>query len=338
MKVGMDLSQIAHKGGVGIYTQNLAKHLLKLPDLNLIFFYSSLRKKYRGDLPNVKSYLLPPSLFEMLFNIIRNVSIEKFLGPLDIFHSSDWVQPPSKAKKVTTYHDLIPLKFPHLSLPKIVAVAKRRIKIVEQEIDYVIAVSNSTKKDLIELSSIPPEKIIVIYEGVSGHFKPHDQLETFEFKKKYNLPEKFVLSIGGIGERRNLDRVKEVCRNYSLVISGETIPLLKEEELPLLYSSASVLLYPSLYEGFGLPILEVMASGTPVITSNVSSMPEVGGEAALYVDPESVSDITQKLKMVMEDEKLRQDLIKKGFKQAKKFSWEKAAKETYQVYQEVMKL
>src|SRR5687767_5904127 len=115
--VGMDISQLAHMGGVATYTRNLADEISKFKTINTVFFYSSLRKRYKGKLKNVKGYKLPPSLFEMLFNKWRNVPIEKFLGPIDIFHSSDWVQPPTKAKKVTTYHDVVPLKYPEWSHP-----------------------------------------------------------------------------------------------------------------------------------------------------------------------------------------------------------------------------
>ena len=128
--VGMDISQMAHKGGVATYTQNLAENLQKIKDLEMVYFYSSLRKKYHGELKNVKKYRLPPTLFEILFNRWRNVGIERFLGPLDIFHSSDWTQPPGKAKKVTTYHDVIPIKYPQWSHPKIVNLHRRRLSIV----------------------------------------------------------------------------------------------------------------------------------------------------------------------------------------------------------------
>src|SRR3989344_171095 len=175
IRIGMDISQLAHTGGVATYTRNLAEQLQKLQDLEMIFFYSSLRKPYHGEFKNVKKYRLPPTLFEMLFNRWRNVSIERFLGPLDIFHSSDWTQPPSKAKKVTTYHDVIPLKYPKWSHPKIVSVHKRRLFLVEKEIDFVIAVSESTKKDLMEVSNIPEEKIKVIYEGPIADFKPKSE-------------------------------------------------------------------------------------------------------------------------------------------------------------------
>lgn len=332
LKVGMDISQLAHKGGVTTYTQNLATELSKIEDLQMTYFYSSLRKPYKGKLKNVKSYRLPPTLFEMLFNRWRNVGIEKFIGPLDIFHSSDWTQPPSKAKKITTYHDVIPIKYPQWSHPKIVAVQKRRLYLVEKEIDWVIAVSQSTKNDLLEISKIPEERIVVIYEAPTTDFKVQPKEKQEKFKKKYNLPDKFVLAIGGIGERRNLKRIKEATKDFNLVISGQTIPWLGWDELELLYNCALVLVYCSLYEGFGIPILDAFLCGLPVITSNVSSMPEIGEDAPLYVDPYNVEDIKEKLKMAMADEDLREEMIAKGFKQVKKFSWEKAARETAEVY------
>lgn len=336
IKVGFDISQLAHRGGVATYTTNLTENLAKIPELKLIYFYSSLRKQYTGKLKNVKNYHLPPTLFEVLFNRVRNVGIERFVGSLDIFHSSDWVQPPTKAKKITTYHDVVPIKYPDWSYPKIVTVQKRRLKIVEEEIDVIIAVSESTKKDLMEVSKIPKDKIKVIYEGPSGQFRPQSKLKIKSFKLKYKLPNDFILAIGGIGERRNLNRIREATKDYNLVVSGQDIPWLNIRELELLYSSAKLLLYPSLYEGFGLPILDAFLCGIPVVTSNVSSMPEVGGEAAIYVDPLNIEDIKEKIKVVFNDQKLRQDLIKKGFAQAKKFSWKKCAEETFNTYKELM--
>jgi glycosyltransferase involved in cell wall biosynthesis len=336
MRVGLDISQVAHQGGVATYTKNLSEHLQRITDLQMVYFYSSLRKPYRGQLRGVKKFKLPPTLFELLFNKLRNVGIEKFIGPVDVFHSSDWTEPPTKSKKVTTYHDVVPLKYPTWSHPQIVDVAKRRLRLVEKEVDMVIAVSNTTKKDLMEISKIPSEKIVVIYEGVGEDFKPQDSEKVEAFRKRMSLPEEFVLAIGGIGERRNLKRVREACKKYSLVVTGETIPYVSEEEMPLLYASAKVLLYPSFYEGFGLPILEAMAVGTPVITSSVSSMSEVGGEAVEYVNPESVIDIENKLRFVWSDQKKRDSMIKKGFLQAKKFSWEKCAKETAEVYRKLL--
>jgi glycosyltransferase involved in cell wall biosynthesis len=333
MKVGFDISQIAHSGGVGIYTSNLAEELLTQKDLEMVFFYSSLRRPYNGKLPHVKSFPMPPILMEPLFNRRRILSMERLIGPVDIYHSSDWVQPPTKAKKVTTYHDVVPLKYPQWSHPKIVEVHKRRLKLVEKEIDMVIAVSEATKKDLIEVSSIPEQKITVVYEGVGDQFHPQDPHKVEQFRRKINLPSDFILAIGGVGERRNLKRVKEAADGYNLVITGQTIPWVTAEDLPLLYSASKLLLYPSLYEGFGLPILEAMACGTPVITSNVSSMPEVGGEAAVYVDPNYLDNIMEKVNEVMNNESFREEVIKKGLERSKMFTWEKCAEETTKVYE-----
>lgn len=336
IKVGFDISQIIHPGGVANYTKNLASELQKNKDLDMVFFFSALRKSYRGELKNVKKFRLPPTLFEVLFNRIRNVGIEKFIGDVDIYHSSDWVQPPTKATKVTTYHDLIPLIRPEWSHPKIVAVNKTRLKIVEKEVDKVIAVSHSTKNDLLEVSNLKPEQIEVIYEGVSEEFKPASEKQIAEFKKRNNLPEKFVLAIGGVGERKNLKRIKKAAKDFNLVTTFSDITV-NDEELPLLYSSAQVLVYTTLYEGFGLPILEAMASGTPVVTSSVSSMPEIAGGAAIFVDPENENEIRKAVEEALNDKDLRKDLIEKGLKRAKEFSWEKAAKQTAVLYQELMK-
>lgn len=340
IKVGFDISQTAYVGGVSNYANNLALELSKIPDLEMIYFFSSLRKKSPLSIHgNVKEFKLPPTLVEILFNRLRKINIEKFIGPVDIYHSSDWTQPPTKAKKVTTYHDVIPLKYPEWSHPKVVSVHRKRLELVEKETDFVIAVSESTKRDLLSISKIPEEKIVVIYEGVEGFFKPLAKEEVLSFKKNKLLPENFVLAIKGVGERRNLKKVKKACKDngYDLIVLGEDIVDLSREDLPFLYNSATVLLYPSYYEGFGLPILESMACGTPVITSNVSSMPEVGGDAVVYVDPYSETDMGKKLKTVMEDKEKRESMIKKGLVQAKKFTWEKCAKETAAVYRGLYK-
>ncbi len=333
MLVGFDISQVAHTGGVATYTNELAMEFSKIEELEMVYFYSSLRKKYTGKLKNVKTFRLPPTLFEVLFNKIRNTNIEKFLGDIDIYHSSDWVQPPSKALKVTTYHDVVPLKYPQWSHPKVVAVHKRRLKVVEKEVDMVIAVSNATKKDLLEITKIPEERIRVVYEGVDKRFKVLSKTEIENFKKRFNLPENFLLAVGGVGDRRNLENIKKATKDYKLIITGIDLPYLTTDEMVLLYNSADALVYASFYEGFGLPILEAMASGTPVVTSNVSSMPEIAGNAAVLVDPESVEEINDGIKKALKE---KEKYKKLGIERAKEFSWEKCARETFKVYQELM--
>ncbi len=336
IKVGFDISQIAHPGGVAKYTQNLAEKLSASSDVEMIYFYSSLRKPYKGDLHNVKTYRLPPSLFEVMFNSLRFPSIESFIGGIDVFHSSDWTQPKSKAKKVTTYHDLVPLKFPQWSTTKIIKTHRRRLEIVKNEVDTVIAVSNATKKDLVEIGGINPEKIIVVYEGVDPIYKPKPLEEIQAFKQEMKLPDNFILAIGGVGIRKNLDRVKEAAKGYELIITGENIPFIPEEKMPLLYQSASVLLYPSLYEGFGLPVLEAMSCGVPVITSSIGALPEVGGFAVEYVTPEDIEEMKRKLNIVIRDPQRRKEMISSGQEQASKFSWDLCAEQTIKVYKDLI--
>lgn len=343
MKVGFDISQLAFIGGVAHYTSNLVNELEKQENLTLDYFYASFRKPYKGNIKNVKQVRIPPTVTEPLFNKLR-FSVDFFLKDLDIFHSSDWIQPKTKAKKVTTYHDLIPLKYPEWSTKKVVDVHKRRLALVEKEIDMVIAVSESTKRDLLQLSSIPQNKITVIYEGVEDIFVPQPKEAVFAFKRKYNLPEKFILAVGGTGERKNIARIEEARGRYPLVLlrhhgytQSQVINDLPQEELPLLYAASSVLVYASLYEGFGLPVVEAMSVGTPVITSSVSSLPEVGGEAAMYVNPLDEDDISQKIKDVLENPKKQTEMRQKGFIQAKKFTWTKTAEQTADLYRKVLK-
>jgi glycosyltransferase involved in cell wall biosynthesis len=335
MKVGFDISQLAHAGGVGIYTKELTSQLEQISDLEMTFFYTSLRKKYQGDLKNVRSFKIPPTIAEKLFHDFRKISMERFLGPIDVYHSSDWIQPPTKAKTVTTYHDVIPLKYPEWSHPKIVQVHQKRLHLVEQEIDQVIAVSETTKQDLCQISNIPEHQVTVIYEGVGDQFKLLDEDVVSAFKRKYNLPDKFALGIGGIGNRRNLERAKEACGEVPFIVTGSSLPRLSDEEMVLLYNAATLLLYPSLYEGFGLPIIEAMACGTPVITSNLSSMKEIAGENALLVDPISTQSIHQAITDILSDPKVLQEFSKKGIQHAKHFSWQKAAVETAEVYKKL---
>jgi glycosyltransferase involved in cell wall biosynthesis len=193
-------------------------------------------------------------------------------------------------------------------------------------------VSEATKKDLLKVSSIPSDKIVVIYEGVGDTFKIQSPKDIKMFRKKYQLPEEFVLALGGIGERKNIKRLKIACKDVPLIVSGEDIERVSDEELPLLYASARLLAYPSLYEGFGLPILEAQACGVPVVTSDVSSMPEIGGQGAAYVDPLDIEDIKKTIRKVFYDNEVRKNLIKEGLKNVKQFTWEKTVEQTIEVY------
>jgi len=341
MKIGIDISQIVYGTGVSTYTKNLVENLLRIDKKNEYkLFFSSLRQNLPNDFKTenkkaqIKKFPFPPTILEPLWNKWHWPSVEKFIGPFDIFHSSDWTQPPTKAKKITTIHDLAVLRYPKTFPQKIVDVQQRRLEWVKKEIDMIIAVSQATKKDIVELLSIPEEKIQVIYEAVGEDFQPQPLAKVEKIKKKYQLKEDYLLAFSGPA-RKNLERIKKACQGFNLFIIGE--PYIPQEDLPSLYSGAQCLVYASLYEGFGLPVLEAMACGCPVLTSNVSSLPEVTGQAGLLVDPLDVEEIARGINEITNNKEKREELIKKGFAQAKKFSWEKAAKETLKAYETVAK-
>ncbi len=356
MKIGIDISQIVYGTGVSVYTKNLVKNLLLIDQKNdYVFFAGSLRQisnvkyqisRWEGNF-GTKIWPIPPTLADIIWNRLHILPIETFIGKVDVFHSSDWTQPPTKAFKVTTIHDLVPFKFPQESHPRIIKAHQARLAWVRDEVDAVIAVSESTKKDLIELG-IRGEKIRVIPEAPMAIFKPQDKKTVEAAKKKYNLRGDYIFSIG-VGLRKNTKRLIEAFqkstagKDLKLVLAGRPsgrgervrgviyLGHVSEEDLIALYSGAKVMVYPSLYEGFGLPVLEAMACGTPVVTSYTSSLPEVAGGAAVLVDPEDVSSIVEGIQTAL---RRQVSLRRQGLARAKQFSWQKTAEETLGVYKQ----
>jgi glycosyltransferase involved in cell wall biosynthesis len=230
--------------------------------------------------------------------------------------------------------------------------------------DHVIAVSEATRQDLIELYQTPPEKITTLHHGVTAQFKPVEESNYLStVRDKYGLDERpFILSVGTIQPRKNYKRLvqafAQIDKSFSLVIIGSKgwyydeifaevakhglekrvcFPgFVADADLPALYSAASLFVYPSLYEGFGLPVLEAMACGTPVIASNQSSLPEVVGEAGLLVDPYDVAALATAMSQVLSDTNLQKQLAKAGQEQAKKFTWEGMATKLLELYQQIL--
>lgn len=234
--------------------------------------------------------------------------------------------------------------------------------------DHIIAVSEFTKKTIVEKYGVPSDKITVVHHGFDkDEFKPVDRAAVEAFRHKYKLPERFLLYPAATWPHKNhlrlvraykifKDKYRLTCK---LVLSGikkgnhgpvaEEIKKLGLEgdiihsgylpyrDLPLLYNAASLLVFPSLFEGFGMPVIEAMAVGLPVACSNITCLPEVGGDAAMYFDPEDPEDIAAKVYKVCSDEDLRGLLVKKGLKRVQLFSWERTAKETLDVYEKVYK-
>lgn len=226
----------------------------------------------------------------------------------------------------------------------------------------IITISNSSKNDIIKMYKVNSDKIAVVYPGVKEKLSSKDRdLNMTDLKEKFGISSPFILFVGTLQPRKNIVRLIEAFSKLNsdleLVIVGKKgwqfeeilnapkkydvenkvkfLESVTDEDLPSLYKNAVCFCLPSLYEGFGLPVLEAMQYGCPVVTSNVSSLPEAAGEAAVYFDPENVEDITKALQSVADDEQLRSKLIKLGYEQVKKFSWEKTAKETLKVLEEV---
>jgi len=354
MKIAIDISAVVYETGVSTYTKNLVTHLLKIDkDNEYILFGGSLRRNQKlqnfvntleGNF-RAKLYRIPPTLADVVWNRIHTLKIEYFVGKVDVFHSSDWAQPPADACKVTTIHDLVPVKYPKLSHPKIVAVHGRRFKHIKKEVNFIIVPSNNTKKDLVELE-VPSKRIKVIHEAPDLIYKPISRENIEKLKKKYRIKGKFLLAVG-ITPRKNVERIIEAFdkvragMNLRLVIIGEPKVKLahhrgviytghiESSDMPAFYSGAEALVYPSLYEGFGLPILESFACKTPVVTSNRGSMKEIAGNGAALVDPYSTESISVGILKALENKK---ELFTMGSKMLKKYSWNKTAQETLNIY------
>lgn len=271
-------------------------------------------------------------------------------------------------RSVLTVHDLTPIYYGGLIFRNKRAVLKPVFHSLLNEVQNagaIISVSENTKKDLVEKLNIPSNKITNIYLAADEMLKPvRDQERLIKFKQKYSLPDKFVLYVGGLSKHKNINSLleamvlleNEYLINIPLVIVGridsfhyvdlnskiESLHLkdkvifpgfLTTEELADIYSLTSAFVLPSLYEGFGLPLLEAMACGAPSAASNVSSMPEIGGEAVLYFNPNNIEEIAETIHNILSSEEISDDLRKKGLLRAKFFSWKRCAQETVRVYE-----
>ena len=276
---------------------------------------------------------------------------------LDVFFSPTHYLPVISPKKsIIAIFDVSYLHFPNLFRKKDLYQLKAWGGFSIKKSAKIITISKASKSDIIKAYGVNPDKVAVVYPGLKLINTPLLSMENLT--KKFGISKKYILFVGTIQPRKNIVRLIEAfakLKNESLelVIVGKKgwqykeifdapkkfevdgkvrfLDSVSDDELSSFYKNAEFFILPSLYEGFGLPVIEAMSYGCPVITSNISSLPEAGGDAALYVDPNSVTDIASKMQKLLNDEELKKELIEKGYKQAKKFSWEKSAKETLRV-------
>lgn len=373
MIIGIDVSSVSYQTGVSNYTLNLVKNLIKIDKTNHYkLFYSSLRLPLPQEIKNLSQnqnvsiyhYRLPPTLLQLLWNQLRLIPIEFLIGKCDIFHTSDWTQPPTlTAKTITTVHDLTPFLHPEWHHPKVVKTHARKMFWAAKKCFHFICVSQNTQSDLFKLfPQINPRQASVIYEAAEdkySHFlklSPTEQQQKKDaIKKQYKL-NNFILAQGTREPRKNLNRLIEAFLDFTkkhpqtkidLAITGKygwgddistkdnnikILGFIPEKDMVSLHASAICLAYPSLYEGFGLPIIKSFSVGVPVITSNNSSLIEIANNGAILVEPTSVSQISQAIEKIVLSPELQKTLGKKGQEIAAKFSWVNTAHQTLQVY------
>ncbi len=368
MRIGIDARLVYYsQAGISQYTLRLIQGLAESGgkprdrENEFIILQSRKDKHLIVDKPNFKRVSLWTPSHHRLEQVALPVEISG-LG-LDVLHSPDFIPPFRRnCKSIITIHDLAFLLYPHF-LTKESARYYGQIDQAVKRTDHIIAVSESTKQDTIRLLGAPEHKITVIYESADPIYRPVNDREILEqTKSKYHITGDFILFVSTIEPRKNLPTLLKAYRQLldsykadaKLAVVGrrgwlseEVFTLVDElkltsdvlflgrvpvEDLLHLYNTAQLLVQPSFYEGFGLPPLEAMACGTPVVVSNVSSLPEVVGDAGLLVDPEDVLELTVAIWRVLTDEALRAELIAKGLKRAQCFSWEKTALETLELY------
>lgn len=372
MKIGIDITSLLYNRGVSRYTSNLVRALVDSKE-NMFGFGTSFRQKehlvelaQKAGLPANKIAInaVPLKIQEFAWQW-NKMPILSFLPTIDVFHSWDWLQPPdTNLPLVSTIHDLAILKYPQTAHPTVLKHHHRSWDILKERQAQIIAVSHSTKKDIVELLQIPPSRITVIHEAIPREtlitaLNMHEDLET-QICSKLLLQKPFILAVGTREPRKNVLRLikawQPLAKEFELLIAGEAgwdetsgneadskvlktpglrfLGKVSDAELSVLYARAELLAYPSLDEGFGLPILEAFHYGTPVVTSNRSSMPEVAGNAAELVVPESIESIRKGLQTILKENadqqkrRLQQMIIR-----LQMFSWKQVALETKKVYQ-----
>jgi glycosyltransferase involved in cell wall biosynthesis len=364
MRIAIDIRPVLSKRtGVGNYLYHLLLTLSRIDYANEYrLFSSSLKDRIPEELRRlpqryqISDFRIPVRIMNALWQRFRFPPIELFTGRADIVYSPHPFIPPSAGpKRIVTVHDLYFLRHPEWSSGE---VAKHFIPFVRKSLgkaDAVVASSLSTKKDCMECCGIEEAKITVVHLGIDrSFFSSPSHSETNRAKKKYGIPGEFILSVGTMEPRKNHVRllhafqgVHERHPGLALVIAGSQGPstetilrtidalglrgsvilagYVEERELKALYRAGLMLAFPSLYEGFGFPVLEAMACGTPVLASNRTSIPEIAGDAALLVDPEDTDEIREGMRKLVEEKDLAACCSTKGIARAEAFTWEKTA-------------
>ncbi|MBN2303015.1 MAG: glycosyltransferase family 4 protein [Anaerolineae bacterium] len=375
--IGIDYTAAYEQGaGIGRYVRELIQALAGHDDQTPYrLFVAGAKRPSLPPAPGPNFEWRPTRITPLWFARVWHraqlpLPVETFTGRVKLYHATDFTLPPvlPGTRTLLTVHDLSFVRAPETSTPVLKAYLDRVVPRSVRRAAHVLADSQATKDDLVELYGTSPDKITVLLSGVGARFKPvTDQAARQAARQRYDIPgNPYVLSIGTVQPRKNYARLIEALAalgpaytDTHLVIVGgrgwldspiyravddfgmagrvHFTGFVQDEDLPALYSDACCLAYPSLYEGFGFPVLEAMACGTPVVTSTISSMPEVAGDAALMVDPYDVEALTDALRQLLVCDSLHAaDMVARGFEQAARFTWARVAQQLRAVYERVL--
>lgn len=364
MIIGIDGNEanVDKRVGIGEYAYELLRHFseFRKPDITFQIYLKDqpLLHMPKGS-KNWRYIIVQPHKFWTQIGLPFSLFTYK-LKPNVFFTPSHYAPRFSPVPTAIAIMDVAYVKFPELFASKDLYQLREWTKYSAKNAKKIFTISESSKSDIIKEYQLKPENVIVTYPGIK------EELRMKNLNQKFTISENYILFVGTLQPRKNIARLIDAFsqvlkvtkkKDLQLVIVGKKgwqyeeileapekfhvsenvkfLDFVSDDDLPSLYKNALCYVLPSLYEGFGLPVLEAMKYDCPVITSNISSMPEAGGDAALYVDPTDVSDIAKKIVSLIDNEKLRKELIVKGQKQIKKFSWEKTAKETLEVLEKL---
>jgi glycosyltransferase involved in cell wall biosynthesis len=355
--------------GIGTYVRNLLRHLSRLDQTTE--YVVLCNDADRAVVDELGENFRPVAEPSPGYSVREQITVPRDLRreQADLFHAPHYVLPPlTPCKSVVTIHDCIHLRFPQY-LPNRLGYAYARCSLwmATHRSNRIVTVSEASKRDILAYFSVPRDKIQVIYNGIDERFStPSSEEDVGRVRERYQLNDPFVLYAGNIKPHKNVERLIEAFHIFrrgefehvKLVVIGDEISkyaalrhavhrhklhkhvrffgFVPHRTLAILYRLAAVFVFPSLYEGFGLPPLEAMASGTPVITSNVSSLPEVVGDAAILIDPLKPEEIADAIRRVLTDPGLQQTLRERGFERARHFSWERSIRRVREIYTEVL--
>lgn len=376
MRIGIDVSSLSYQRGVSRYTSDLVRALAQEKEAKLLLYGSSLRQQdlLRAELKKTlknadpKSYDLklqkfPPSLLSKLWDLGLN-PIKSQFPKIDVFHSWDWLQPPDKdLPLVSTIHDLAIIRYPEVAHQKVLKMHQKSWQILRERKAQIIAVSQSTKNDILRYLEIPEKQITVVYESLPTRIEEvnrglSDKPDlVFQIKQKLQLNKPYLFFVGTREPRKNLVRLIKawlpLAKDYQLIIAGESawddsdkitknpnlrfLGRVSDRELAVLYHNCELFVYPSLYEGFGLPVLEAFAHGVPVVSSDIPAIREVAGNAAELADPLDEKSIRAAIEKVLNEKKVDSEKrIKKMIIRLQLFNWQKTARQTMAVYKKAI--